>query len=85
MKASPIYHDLVVQIDFPESYKNDQQDAIQSAYFGNQSFSIIVTCCYFNIDGKIKSSNVIVVTERLDHDRVASMTCLEKVLPKSML
>ena len=53
---------------------------MQSAYFGNQFFRILTACCYFNVDGKIKNSNVIVVTERPDHDRVASMSCLEKVV-----
>ena len=35
---------LMVQVEFAESYKNDQQDAIQSAYFGNQCFSIFTVC-----------------------------------------
>ena len=62
------------------SYKNEQQDAIQSAYFGNQCFSIFTACCYFNVQGKIKKDNVIVVTEKSDLDRVASMSCLQKVV-----
>ena len=82
MKASLADNDLMVQVDFVESYKNDQQDPIQSACFGNQCFSIFMACCYFNIDGKIKNSNVIMVTERSDHDRVALMSCLEKVVGK---
>ena len=40
IKSSLTTEDLVVHVDFAESYRNDQQDAIQSAYFGNQSFSI---------------------------------------------
>ena len=76
----------MVQADFAESYKNDQQDAIQNTYFGNQGFSIFTACCYFKvtnnnvIDGKNTNSNAIVVTERPDHDRAASMSCLEKVV-----
>ena len=74
-------------LTFLESYKNNQQDAIQSAYFGNQcfdnGFSISFTaCCYFNVDRKIKNSNVILVTERSDHKRAASMSCLEQVVAK---
>ena len=83
MKASLTDNDLMVQVDFAESYKNDQQDAIQSAYFGNQCFSIFTACCYFNVDGKIKNSNVIVVTERSGHDRVALMSCWEKIVAKT--
>ena len=55
MKASPADNDLMVRTDFVESYKNDQRDAIQSAYFGNQCFIISTACCYFNVDGKIKT------------------------------
>ena len=56
------------------------QDATQSAYFSNQCFSIFMVCYYFNINRKIKNSNVIMVTKRSDHNRVASMSCLEKVV-----
>ena len=55
MKASPTGNDLVVRTDFVESYKNDQQDAIKSEYFGNQCFIISTACCYFNVDRKIKT------------------------------
>ena len=36
--------------------------------------------CYFNVQGKIKNDNVIVVTERSDHGRVGSMSFLQKVV-----
>ena len=29
---------MLVHVNFAESYRNDQQDEIQSAYFRNQSF-----------------------------------------------
>ena len=38
--------DLMLHVDFAESYKNDQRDAIQNAYFGNQCFRIFTACCY---------------------------------------
>ena len=80
IKASLSPNDLTIQVDFAESYKNERLDAIQTVYFGNQRFSIFTACCYFNAQGKIKNDNVIVVTERSDHDRVASMSCLLKVV-----
>ena len=80
LKDSLTDNDLMVQVDFAESYKNEQQDAIQSAYFGNQCFSIFTACCYSKVSGKIKNDNVIIVTERSDHDRVTSMSCLQKVI-----
>ena len=36
----------MLHVDFAESYKNDQQDAVQSAYFGNQCFRIFTAYCY---------------------------------------
>ena len=50
--------DLMVQVDFTESYKNEQQDVIQSAYFGYQSFSIFTACCYSKVSGKIKNDRL---------------------------
>ena len=71
MKESLTNDDLMVQVDFAESYKNDHQNAIQSAYFENQCFSIFTACCYSKVSEKIKNDNVIIVTERSEHDRVA--------------
>ena len=58
MKTSITDNDLIVQVDFTKCYKYYQQDAIQSAYFENQCFSIFTACCYFSVDGKINESNV---------------------------
>ena len=55
MKVSLTDNDLMIQVDFAETYKKDQQDAIQSAHFGNQCSSIF-TACYFIVDGKITNS-----------------------------
>ena len=37
----------------------------------------------FNVDRKVKNSNVIVITEKSDHDRVASISFWKRLLPKS--
>ena len=39
--------DLLVHVDFAENYRNHQQNETQSAYFGNQSFSLFTLSCYF--------------------------------------
>ena len=51
--------------DFAKSYKNDQQDAIQSAHFRNQCFSIFKACSYAKSpnNNNVKNDNVIVLTE----------------------
>ena len=80
MKTSLSSNNLMIQVDFAESYSNEQQDVIQSAYFGNQCFSIFTGSCYLNVQRNIKNDNVIVVSKISDHDIVASMSCLEKVV-----
>ena len=70
--------------DFAEIFKNHQQDAIQKAYFGNQCFRIFTECCYAKSPNNddVRNDNVIVVTESSDHNRVASISCLRKVIHK---
>ena len=61
--------------------RNDQQNEIQSAYLGNQSFSIVTWCCYFKgAASEIKNKSAVVVTENSDHNRTTSMSCLKKVV-----
>ena len=72
---------MLVHVDLAESYINDQQNEIQIAYFGNQSFSLFTSCCYFQgIASKIRNKSVFVVTENSDHNRITSMSCLKKVI-----
>ena len=63
----------MLYVDFAESSKNNQQDAIQSAYFGKQCFRIFTACCYTEShhNDNVRNDNVIVITESSDHDRVA--------------
>ena len=44
IKASLSENDLMLHVDFAESYKNDQEVIIQGAYFGNQCFKIFIAC-----------------------------------------
>ena len=70
--------------DFVEIYKNHQEDAIQKVYFGYQCFRIFTACCYAKSpnNNDVRNDNVIVATESSDHDRVASLSCLQKVIHK---
>ena len=70
--------------DFAEIYKNHQQDAMQKAYFGNQCFRIFTACYSAKSpnNNDVDNDNVIVVTESSNHDRVASISFLQKVIHK---
>ena len=56
--------DLLVHVDFAESYRNDQQNEIKSTYFGNQNFSLFTSCRYFK-----GLTSVVVVTKNSDPNR----------------
>ena len=78
-KAELSNGDLLVHVDFAESYRNDQQNEIQSTYFGNQSFALFTSCCYFKgATGEIRNKSFVVVTENSNHNRITSMSCLKK-------
>ena len=85
IKASFSENDLMLHVDFTESYKNDQKYAIQNAYFKNQSFSIFTECCYTKSpnNSNVRNFSVTVVTESSDHNRVASMIVCKKLFTRS--
>ena len=72
---------MLAHVDFAESYRNDQENEIQSAYFVNQSFPLFTSGCYFKgATSEIRNESVVVVTKNSDHNRITSTTCLEKVI-----
>ena len=75
---------LILQIYFAESYKNDQQEATQSAYFGNRCFSIFTACCYTKSpsNNDVRNDNIITVAETSDHDKITSMNRQQKFIHK---
>ena len=86
IKDSLDYGELLVHIDFAESYQNTQQDEIQSAYFGNPTFSIFTACCYtksLDNDESLKKDSMVVISESREHNRAAALTCLQKVIMKA--
>ena len=80
-KAELSDRDLLVHVNLAESYKSDQQIEIQSTYFGNQSFSLFTSCCYFKgATREIRNKSVVVVIGNSDHNKITSMSCLKKVI-----
>ena len=70
-KAELSNGDLLVHVDFAEGYRNNQQNKIKSAYFGNQSFLLFKSCCYFKgVTREISNKSVVVVTENSDHNKI---------------
>ena len=50
--------------DYSESYKNAQQNKIQSAYFGHTFFTIFTACCYHGSGLSDGLENVLVMITR---------------------
>ena len=73
--------DLLVHVTFAESYRNDQQNEIQSANFGNRSFSLFTLCFYLkSATSEIRRKSVAIVTEYTNHNRITSMSCLKNLI-----
>ena len=82
IKASLSESDLILHVDFAERCTNDQEDPIQSAYFRNQCFDIFTECFYAESsdNNDVRNDNVIVDTESFEHDRVVSVSYLQKIV-----
>ena len=73
--------ETLIHIDYSESYKTKQQDEIQSAYFGQSTFSLF-TACVYHLDsiGDLVKRPITVVSESSDHSRIAALTCIDFVI-----
>ena len=85
VKESLDHGQIFVHVDYAESYKNSQQKEIQSAYFGNSTFSIFTACCYTKSldNGGLKKESIVVVNDSKEHNRAAALTCLKKMVEKA--
>lgn len=68
--------EVLIHVDYSESYSNAQQDEIQSAYFGKQNFSIFTSCSYYRDHEELKKVPMSVISESNDHSRIAAFSCV---------
>lgn len=61
-------NEILVHVDFSENYDNKQQHAIQSAYFGYQSFSIYTVCAYVRENNQTVCHSYALINETTDHN-----------------
>ena len=72
---------LLNHIDYSESYKNAEQNEIQSTYFGRSCFSIFTACCYYRTEeGVLMTYPVTITSESSNHSRIAAFSCVNKIL-----
>ena len=64
-------NDILIHLDYSESYENKQQREIQSAYFGHTTFSIFTACFYFlDVDNRVTCKSIAITSELPDHCRL---------------
>ena len=74
--------EILMQVDYGESYKNAEQDEIQSAYFGHTCFSLFTACIYYRDKQELLKIPITVTTESSEHSRIASFPCLHVIMKR---
>ena len=73
--------EFIIHVDYSKNYKDKEQNEIQSAYFGHNSFSIFTACCYTRgIDGTPLNENITVTSEATDHSRIAAFSYINLII-----
>ena len=73
--------EAILYVDYSESYKNKQQDEIQSAYFEQSTFSLFTACVYHLDDsGSLIQRPITVVSESSGHSRISALTFIDLVI-----
>ena len=82
MKEDIDFGEIIMHVDYSESYKNAQQDEIQSAYFGHTCFSLFTACCYYRNKNSLLLENVpiTITSESSDHSRIAAFSCINTIV-----
>ena len=73
-------NNILLHVDYAESYENKQQDECQSAYFGHTTFSLFTAAVYIRYQGALMNNNFVIVSEANDHSRIAAHTCIVKTI-----
>ena len=81
VKSNLAKNEILIHVDYSESYENKQQREIQSTYFGHTTFSIFTACCYLrDAEDKVICESVTITSELPDHSRAAAITSVLKVI-----
>ena len=81
-KANIKVNEALIHLHYNENYRSQNQNEIWSAYFGQASFSLFTTCRYYrcNETNEIKTMHTTITSEASDKSRMASITCVNKVI-----
>ena len=74
-------NEFIIHVHSSKNYIDKEQEKIQSAYFGQNWFSIFTACCYTRgIDGTLLNENFTVTSEATDHSRIAAFSCINLII-----
>ena len=84
LKANIKVNEVLIHLDYSENYKSQDQNEIQSAYFGHPSFSLFTACPYYRCSEtkEIKTMPTTITSEASDKSRMALITCVKKVMDR---
>ena len=71
-------NEIVLHVDYSESYNNTQQDEIQSVYFGILAY-LQLAVTYSTME-ELSKRSVAVFGKPSDRSRIAALTCVDMVL-----
>ena len=82
LKETLKFNEILVHLDYSENYKSKDQNEVQRAYFGHSTFSLFTACPYFRSieHDQIKTMPTTITCEASDKSRIASITCVNKVI-----
>ena len=81
LKKKLKFGQLLLNVDCSETYVKQDQQEIQSVYFGHKCFSIFTACCYLRATNReLVNENITVTSEASDNSRIAVHTCIMKII-----
>ena len=81
LKEIPKINEFIIHVNYSKNYKDKEQDEIQRAYYGHNSFSIFTVCCYTcGIDGIVLHEKFTVTSEATNHSRTAAFSCINLII-----
>ena len=89
LKANLKEDEIMLSVDFSKNNDNKQHHEIQSAYFGQEAFTLYTAACYYrshDIDGAcvdkdagLKVLSVVIVSNEIIHERNIAFSCNMKL------
>ena len=72
----------MIHVDYNKNSQCQQQNEIQSAFFGHKSFSLFTAYVYLRSidDNEVKSLPITITTEASDKFRFAWLSCINKII-----